>query len=149
MENLQQLKDEEAVLNNQLAENRKKQQAAVEAEKHKGKPMTFEDACVMLKLDSKKEIPESLPDHVKAYMQLCIITKALNEGWVPDWTDSNEYKYYPWFDLSKGVSGFSYGGYSTWGTGTNAASRLCFKSSELAKFAGTQFVEIYRVYITQ
>lgn len=43
-----------------------------------------------------------------AHFQLCIIARALNEGWTPDWTDSNQYKYYPWMKYTEGV-GFSYG----------------------------------------
>ena len=31
----------------------------------------------------------------RAYKQLKIIVKALNEGWKPDWNDANETKYYP------------------------------------------------------
>ena len=34
-----------------------------------------------------------------AFLKLRIITAALNQGWAPDWTNSNEWKYYPWFCL--------------------------------------------------
>lgn len=34
-----------------------------------------------------------------AFLKLRIITAALNQGWAPDWTNENEYKYYPWFCL--------------------------------------------------
>jgi len=80
-----------------------------------------------------------------AYRQIKLIVQALNEGWQPDWTDSDRYKYYPWFDLSSG-RGLSYNacayGYARSGVG----SRLCFKSRELAEYAGTQFKDLYEDY---
>lgn len=42
----------------------------------------------------------------QAFAQMSIIRTVLNEGWTPDWTNSGQYKYYPWFDMSSG-SGLS------------------------------------------
>lgn len=47
--------------------------------------------------------------HIYSYQQLVIICKALNEGWNPNWNDSNEYKYYPYFDM-RSTSGFGFSG---------------------------------------
>lgn len=78
----------------------------------------------------------------QAHLKLTIIAEALNEGWFPDWANHNEYKYYPWFKYTSGV-GCSFcgsiGGYAVTGYG----SRLCFKSRELAEYAGKQFQDIY------
>lgn len=83
----------------------------------------------------------------QSFAKLTIINKALNEDWTADWTNSNQYKYYPWF---KHVSGFglSYGDYGTADTATPVGSRLCFKSSELAEYAAKQFADIYRDFLT-
>lgn len=62
---------------------------------------TFEDACSRLGLNSGMFLPGDSKDEI-AYKKLKVIAKALNEGWQPDWTNSNQYKYYPWFDLSSG-----------------------------------------------
>ena len=45
----------------------------------------------------------------QAYIQLKMIVSALNEGWIPDWNNDDEWKYYPWFKMgsASGV-GFSY-----------------------------------------
>lgn len=45
--------------------------------------------------------PNDAIDEV-AYKVLKVIVEILNEGWVPDWKNNNQYKYYPWFDVSSG-----------------------------------------------
>lgn len=84
-----------------------------------------------------------------AYEQVKLLVKVLNEGWVPDWNNSSQYKYTPYFDMrSEAGFGFSYAGYDYWHTRTSVGSRLCFKSSELAKYAGEQFTDIYKELLT-
>lgn len=108
-----------------------------------------------------------------AYLKLRIITAALNEGWTPQFA-KDEYRYYPWFWLytkeeiakmnkeerkkcvlfggtasSGALAGFASAG-STYAPSYPFApigSRLCFKSSALAKYAGEQFAEIYFAFI--
>ena len=104
-----------------------------------------------------------------AYYQLRIICAALNESWTPDWTDTDEYKYHPWFYIYKaemdyeqkghlvdsagnnanviGSSVCAYESVVSACTGTDSYSRLAFKSSELAEYAGKQFGEIYADFL--
>jgi len=147
METLSELNQKEAELKTQLEEIKNKKADLANKGKITSRVKTFEDACKELGIDVSSIKQGELSKDEYAYIKLKIIAKALNEGWTPDWTNSNEWKYYPWFDLSKRASGFSSYGYNRWNTNTVAASRLCFKNSELAKFAGTQFVEIYKDYI--
>ena len=77
-----------------------------------------------------------------AYKILKVIAEVLNEGWVPDWKNNNQYKYYPWFDLSSG-SGLSYDVFVSRDSFSFVGSRLCFKSEELAEYAGKQFIKEY------
>jgi hypothetical protein len=89
------------------------------------------------------------PDEI-AYRMAKMVCLAFNEGWLPDWANSNEYKYYPWFVMgsSSGV-GFSYYDYGNWSTFSVVGSRLCFKSADLAKHAGKLFEqEIYKALFT-
>lgn len=117
---------------------------------------TFEEACESLGLD-----PAALPDvscipeedrgAIIAHYKLTVIAKSLNQGWKPDWTNWDEYKYYPWFEIKKDTEhpsgvGFSYDGYDFWRTGTAVGSRLAFQSEELARYAGQQFEDLYREY---
>ena len=67
---------------------------------------TFEDACKELGEDHKlvqqfKAIQEAIAEdkEATAYFKLGIITAALNEGWEPDFTNDNEYRYYPYLCL--------------------------------------------------
>lgn len=76
-----------------------------------------------------------------AFQNLCIVIEALNEGWVPDWEDSNQIKYYNYFRMK--------GGFSYWDTIYNAAntlvpSALCFKSEALARYCAKQFEQLYK-----
>lgn len=67
---------------------------------------TFEDACKELGEDHKlvqqfKAIQEAIAEdkEATAYFKLGIITAALNEGWEPDFTNDDEYRYCPYLCL--------------------------------------------------
>lgn len=115
---------------------------------------TFEDACKALNIEpvlpEVGALPEKHQKAIKTHYMLVIITQALNEGWEPNWHDHNEWKFYPWFRMgdhhaSAGV-GFSYYAYDFDGSASYVGSRLCLKSSELARYAGKQFESLYRDY---
>lgn len=110
---------------------------------------TFEDACELLNIDSSICKLDSDSEDTQAYKQLKIIAVALNEGWKPNWNDSNERKWYPYFEMrtSSGF-GFSYSYFDLWNARTAVGSRLCFKSEQLAEYAGKQFTEIYKQFLT-
>lgn len=82
-----------------------------------------------------------------AFWKIRKISEALNEGWKADFSKgNNQYKYYPYFikDASGGwVVGSSYScsDFATMGSG------FYFKSSELALYAGNQFLDIYKDYL--
>jgi|SRR5579862_4222450 len=117
---------------------------------------TFEEACEKLKLDPETILPDvsRFPmKHQKAIIanaKMYIIAEALNEGWEPNWNDSDEYKYFPWFDMEEdkknNPSGFRfYGTFCVFtDTRTSGGSRLCFKTGKLSDYCGTQFVELWR-----
>src|SRR5690349_7623024 len=67
---------------------------------------SFEDACQELDIDPESEkFTTGEPDDI-AYQKLKVITKAINEGWVPDWSDAGEYKWFAWFRYT--TSGFRF-----------------------------------------
>jgi len=113
---------------------------------------TWDDVCDELGLDADTILPYMVPKSedekaINAFTQLNYIRQVLNEGWVPNWDDSSEYKYTPWFDMrgTSGGSGFSFSDFDCYDfTYSYVGSRLCYKSEELAKYAGTQFVEVYK-----
>ena len=129
----------------------------------------FEDACQYLglpiniaKIDScdpangpiierlQKFIEEINPRHIEALIalnQLFTIAEAWNkeDGFVPDFSNSGQYKYYPWFVYDKEDGRFVYAdaNNTTMGTNANFGYRLCFKSYARAEQFGKQFVDLY------
>jgi hypothetical protein len=91
--------------------------------------------------------PSDSSDEV-AYKLLKLLVEVLNEGWTPDWDNGNQYKWYPYFDMRGAGFGFSHTHCAYWHTRTSVGSRLCFKSDELAKYAGTQFSHLYKDFLT-
>ncbi|WP_166964662.1 hypothetical protein [Yeosuana marina] len=122
---------------------------------------TFEDACEVLSVDPNNAIPdfsmfpEKHQNAMISHAKLVLIAEALNtienggEPWTPDWTNGEWDKYYPWFDMdsASGV-GFSYLDFVLWRSISTVGSRLCFISSSLARYAGNQFIELYKAYFT-
>jgi len=115
---------------------------------------SFEDACKVLKINSKKlplvdALPEEHQKSIVAYYKLIIIAKALNEGWTPNWDNYNEYKYFAWFEINSSGFGFSNSTYVDWGADTDVGSRLCFKSIELVLHAinSEKIASLYKEWV--
>ena len=110
---------------------------------------TFEDACKVLPEDYKvfKKCYKLLSKDTLNYERLRIIIKAINpKGYIPDFNNSDERKWYNWFEYVNG--GFSC--YSTYcsSTGTGVPSALYFSDDERAKHASKVFLEDYKkIYI--
>ena len=109
---------------------------------------------------------------VYSYLKLRIICAALNEGWEPQF-EEYEYRYYPWFELmtkeeianmdeedkgrvvcrsysSAGANGglvFANAYVVSSNANADYASRLVFKSSDLAGYAGRQFADIWADFV--
>ena len=95
-------------------------------------------------------LEEINPKHIEALIalnQLFNIAEAWNkeDGFVPDFSDWNQYKWYPWFKYDKDAAGFVC--VSTHNTPSHASAsfgcRLCFKTRDRATQFGKQFVELY------
>lgn len=111
-----------------------------------------------------------VPSHIKAQLKLEIITLALNEGWqhIPD---GKHWAYWPWFclytageiadmgkkgaeeraminatDVSEVFSGLgSADSVFAWSlSSASFGSRLAYKSRELARYSGKQFIELWK-----
>lgn len=98
------------------------------------------DCCGIIQDDFNAQFG-NLDQQGQANEQVKMIAKVLNEGWEAEPFNESQYKYYPYF-LIKGQL-FVYYGYLSWGSNTGVGSRLCFKSSELAAYAGKTFIDIY------
>lgn len=110
---------------------------------------TYEDACNHLNIDPIENLPfkeATTADQkaINALTKLTIIVRALNEGWTPDWKDSRQLKYYPWFRMNGSVgSGFSFYVSVFVLSDSYLGSRLVLKNAELANHIGNQFLDLY------
>ena len=90
------------------------------------------------------------PKHIEALIalnKLFTLAEAWNkeDGFVPDFSDWEQDKWFPWFKYDKDAAGFVCAATNTTPTSANAriGSRLCFKSSERAEQFGKQFADLY------
>ncbi|MBR8725498.1 hypothetical protein [Bacteroides pyogenes] len=105
--------------------------------------------CVHL-ADVARLVQDVNPNHIKALValnELFTIAEAWNkaDNFVPDFSDANQYKYYPWFVYDKGSAGFVSATTNSTATFASATfgSRLCFKTRNRAIQFGKQFVGLY------
>lgn len=114
---------------------------------------TYEDACKVLGVEPINEQnakAQGFRSDEIARRKLETIAAALNEGWKPDWNNTDQYKYYPYFYIQenakgKGSAGLSYAStyYTASATHAYIGSRLCFYASRLARYASNQFTDLY------
>lgn len=152
------LVDEQKVDNRPVTERIKTLADAMEA-LGQGNPLVEEYIAVRDKL--RTDAGELI-----AYLKLRIIVAALNEGWEPKFAE-DEYRYFPWFyfytkeeydkldneEKGRCVLRSGNGASSSYGfvgcvanhdasySSAHYGSRLAFRTSELAAYAGRQFTE--------
>ena len=105
--------------------------------------------CVQL-ADVTHLVQDVNPKHIKALIalnELFTIAQAWNKAddFVPDFSNSMQDKWFPWFIYDKGAAGFvsAYTNYTPSNTTANFGSRLCFKTRNRAIQFGKQFVGLY------
>lgn len=111
--------------------------------KHSESDIQFDDVASL--------VDDINPKHIEALMalnKLFTIAEAWNksDGFVPDFSDWNQDKWFPWFKYNKSSAWFVYEksvcdkpstAYAPFGC------RFCFKTSERAEQFGKQFEELY------
>lgn len=119
---------------------------------------SYEDACRVLgvePMDEQAMTAAGIRADEIARRKLETITAALNDGWKPDWNDTNQAKYVPWFWIKprpgQATAGLAYAHTSNALTYTNATlgSRLCFKNAAVACYAANQFTELYALILVE
>lgn len=99
------------------------------------KPLTEEDFGILPKEDRKRYFNRHI---------LTIAIRALVGDWKPDWSNSNEYKYYNYFYVDNGT--FS-SGVSLYFTYAYVGSDFVFPSKDLAEHVRTTFKQNYIDYL--
>ena len=88
-----------------------------------------------------------LPKDEAAFKQLKVVRKAINPvGYKPNWSNSNEYKHFPYFKLSEGFSCY---GTSDYSTGTFVPSALSSIDSKRAEHFGKTFTSLFKDLLTE
>lgn len=101
----------------------------------KDRVKSYEDACNELGEQPITDFGNDTKDEI-AYKKLKTIAKALNEGWVANYRDGSQRKWFPWFYVSS--SGFTFGAtyFECSYPYAGHAARLCLKDSGLAEYMG-------------
>ena len=110
---------------------------------------TFEDACKAQNLDATKVIPDFsyFPEQDRQAMinhaKLVIIHNAIRGDWTPDWNDSSQYKYYPYFKMG---SSFGFNDCHNWYAYSGVSSRFALKNKDQVKHVVKYFEELFKEY---
>ena len=104
-----------------------------------------------VRLEDVTRLVQSLnPSHIEALSalnELFTIAQAWNkeDGFVPDFSDWEQGKWFPWFVYDKDAARFvcEFTDYSPTHAYANFGYRLCFKSSARAAQFGKQFADLY------
>lgn len=113
-------------------------------------PLTFSDACKFLGITEGTialKGDNGIAKSAVAFYKLAIIAKAWNkiDGFVPDFSNIDQSKHFPWFLYRTEHAGFVCTGTSTSASSASSAigSRLCFASSATAQKFGETFTALY------
>ena len=106
----------------------------------------LDDVYKHLGVDREDVIPykkskNKLQKAANAFVDINHISLALNEGWVANFKDPNQYKYYPWFERKSN-------GWFVIGTGvcfsrTFGGFGFFYKTREIALYAANTFLNVY------
>ena len=105
------------------------------------------------KRDVEKLVRELNPRHVDALMalnELFTIAEAWNkaDGFVPDFSDNDQRKFFPWFAYDKDVVRFSpNGSMSSAYVSALLGARLCFKTADRAMQFGLRFAGLFNKFL--
>ena len=115
---------------------------------------SYESATRYLKYqaDVKTKLTGINPKHTKALVALnalFTIADAWNkaDGFVPDFSNRNQNKWFPWFRYSDDAAGFVAAGYAASVAGAGVGSRLCFKTDKRARQFGEQFTNLWNDFL--
>jgi hypothetical protein len=109
---------------------------------------TFVDLCLAIGITeiefNKRWNPAEFDPSTIAFERLKVCTRAYNQEWPFNAYDTNQRKYYPWFEVLSSGFGFSHTDYYYDYTDTSVGSRLCTDSSEKALYAFKQCEDLYK-----
>jgi hypothetical protein len=115
-------------------------------QKIKDRVKSYEDACRELGEQPITDFGNDTKDEI-AYKKLKTIAKALNGGWVANYRDGSQKKWFPWFYMPSSVFAFCDAYYEYSNPYAGSSARLCLKDSGLAKHMGETFLTLWEDFI--
>lgn len=118
------------------------------------KKITTIEECFQLKgldiniMPDVSMLPERFQKAQIALFKLHVAAEVVNDGWEPDYTNWDQTKYQPVFEVNatdekKSGVGLSYCDYDGWLTDSVVGIRLCFEDRDTAIFFGETFKNLY------
>ena len=111
---------------------------------------TFKDACHKIRVTPAlptllNGCQELMKATIAAY-KLMVIFQAINDGWTPDWKNTDQAKWFPWFRVLPSGSGFSFSdAFISYGN-SYVGSRLCTDTGEKCRYIAEQFEAEYKEF---
>lgn len=100
---------------------------------------TIEDVLIYKSPKTAKEV------RLNALSKIELIKEVVNQGWIENWNDRNELKYYPWFNFNSGGFRFVVSGSGC----SHFLSGLAFyKTKQISDFVGKTFLKEYKEFAT-
>jgi hypothetical protein len=113
---------------------------------------TFEDACERLRLDPSNlpnlsALPKRFKKGLYAYYKLMVIFEAINDGWIPDFENKNQCKFFPIFEINPSGMNFSQCKNSSIYNLAKTSSFLCCGNQDKSVYISSQFTELFKDYL--
>lgn len=89
-------------------------------------------------------VPEDLREYFEGIYSAVVVTEAINKGKKPDWDNSNQRKWRPWFVMSPARFRLLDTDFDRSYSDAGSGSRLCNFSDEDAGYSATQFADVWR-----
>lgn len=91
-------------------------------------------------------LPEAIRDRHQAIDEMEIICEAVNDGWVPDWGNTNQSKYRCWFWMSPSGFAFDCSSLAYDSADAGCGSRLHLEKREKSDHVGShpEFLSIWK-----
>lgn len=110
---------------------------------------TFEQCCQLAGIDPATILNATdAPDEI-AFKKIKLIIKVINQGWVPDFKNRYEYKWFVfahygaraglWYAITHYTPAFAF---------TYIGSRVCFQSEEKAEYFAKHYFDLYKEFLS-
>jgi len=118
------------------------------------KVISFLSACKKLKRDPKKlpvvkGLPKIHAEAIIAQYKLWTIADAIRDGWKPDYSNTDQWKWYAYFyfesaKTKQGRPTLVFGCAAYWNRASYVGSRLCFETRAQAEYFGKKFIKLHQ-----